>query len=56
MDVLIATENIRHFNELLRAEKGAEQRRILLELLSLEEKKLAVAAQGPSVGGNSKAS
>jgi hypothetical protein len=43
MDVYIATENIRRFNALLQTEKGDSERRLLLELLGLENEKLAAA-------------
>ncbi len=43
MDVFIATENIRRFNLLLQTEKGECERRLLLELLGLENEKLAAA-------------
>lgn len=43
MDVYIATENIRRFNSLLRTEKDESHRRLLLELLCVENEKLAAA-------------
>ncbi|NVD41940.1 hypothetical protein HT585_24025 [Ensifer sp. HO-A22] len=43
MDAFIAKENIRRFSSLLRTETGESQRRVLLDLLSLENEKLAAA-------------
>jgi pyruvate/2-oxoglutarate/acetoin dehydrogenase E1 component len=43
MDVFIAAENIKKFNNLLLVEKDQSQKGVLLELLALEKEKLAVA-------------